>query len=91
MSKKKQKSDKMNAVIQFILDESQIPRVNIVTYLSMFGKMYNLDALLDYYERAKAQKEDNNIIYETIMHDLRGIREDPQTFVPRSASSVAGG
>jgi hypothetical protein len=88
MSDKKsdKRSDMMTTVINFIVDESSIPRVNVVSYLTMFGQMYDLDALLRYYKQASEQKEDSSVIYETIMHDLRGVREDPNTFNPRSAS-----
>jgi len=88
MSDKKnnKRSHMMTAVVDFIVDESTIPRVNVISYLTMFGGMYDLDALLRYYKQASEQKEDTNSIYETIMHDLRGVREDPKTFTPRSAS-----
>jgi hypothetical protein len=88
MSDKKnnKRSDMTTAVVNFIVDESSIPQVNVISYLTMFGGMYDLDALLRYYKQASEQKEDANIIYETIMHDLRGVREDPNTFTPRSAS-----
>lgn len=84
--KAKQRADKINALVNFIMASSEISRNHVFNYVVTFGQMYDLDALLRYYEWARENDESADDIFETIMHDLRGIREDPDSFSPRSAS-----
>ena len=48
--------------------------------------MYDIDALIRFYDWARENNEKDVDILETIMHDLNGIKEDPDSFCPRSSS-----
>ena len=82
----KVRADKVNAIAKFAADNSDVSVSTILNHLVMFGRMYDIDALIRYYDWACANDERDADILETIMHDLGGIREDPNTFSPRSSS-----
>ena len=73
--KAKQRVDKFNAPVNFIVTSSEISRNHAFNHVVAFGQMYDLDALLHCYEWACENDEIKDDIFETIMHDLRGIRE----------------
>lgn len=64
---------------------SNFPRILILNLLFVFGSMYDLYALLCYFEWAQDHHEREADILKTIMHDLNGIKQDPETFRPHSA------
>jgi hypothetical protein len=82
----KARADKVNAIAIFIAASSDVSISTILNYFVTFGRMYDIDALLRYYDWARANDESDADILETIMHDLNGIKEDPNTFSPRSSS-----
>ena len=82
----KARADKVNAIANFIAASSDVSVSTILNHLVTFGRMYDIDALLRYFDWARANDESNADILETIMHDLNGIKEDPNTFSPRSNS-----
>lgn len=80
------RAEKVNAIANFIVASSDVSVNTILNHLVTFGRMYDIDALLRYYDWARANDERDADILETIMHDLNGIKEDPDTFSPRSDS-----
>ncbi len=84
---KKKPAAKIKRLVDFIEKKSKIkfPRYFILNSLFMFGKIYDLDALLRYFEWAQDNRESDASILGTIMHDLNGIKQDPETFSPRSS------
>jgi len=82
----KARAEKVNAIANFIAASSDISVNTILNHLVTFGRMYDIDALLRYFDWARANDEGDADILETIMHDLNGIKEDPNTFSPRSNS-----
>ena len=82
----KARADKVNAIASFIATSSDISVSTILNHLVTFGRMYDIDALLRYFDWARANDERDADILEPIMHDLDGIKEDPDTFSPRSNS-----
>ena len=82
----KVRAEKVNAIANFVAASSDVSVNIILNHLVTFGRMYDIDALLRYYDWARANDERNADILETIMHDLNGIKEDPNTFSPRSSS-----
>jgi len=82
----KARADKVNAIAIFIAASSDVSISTILNHLVTFGRMYDIDALLRYFDWACANDESDVDILETIMHDLNGIKEDPNTFSPRSNS-----
>lgn len=82
----KARADKANAIANFIAPSSDVSVSTTLNYLVTFGRMYDIDALLRYYDWAHSNHESDADILETIMHDLSGIKEDPNTFSPRSNS-----
>ena len=82
----KARAEKVNAIAKFVAASSDVSVNAILNHLVMFGRMYDIDALLRYYDWARANDEPDADILETIMHDLNGIKEEPDTFSPRSSS-----
>lgn len=82
----KARAEKVNAIANFVAASSDVSVNTILNHLVTFGRMYDIDALLRYYDWARANDERDADILETIMHDLNGIKEDPNTFSPRSSS-----
>ena len=82
----KVRAEKVNAIANFVAASSDVSVNIILDHLVTFGRMYDIDALLRYYDWARANDERDADILETIMHDLNGIKEDPNTFSPRSSS-----
>lgn len=80
------RADRVNVIAKFVADNSDVSINVILNRLVAFGRMYEIDALIRYYDWARANGENDGEILETIMHDLGGIREDPNTFSPRSSS-----
>ena len=81
----KARAEKVNAIANFVAASSDVSVNIILDHLVTFGRMYDVDALLRYYDWARANDERDADILETIMHDLNGIKEDPNTFSPRSS------
>ncbi len=82
----KARADRVNAIAIFIAASSDVSVSTILNHLVTFGRMYDIDALLRYFDWARENDESDADILETIMHDLNGIQEDPDTFSPRSNS-----
>lgn len=82
----KARAEKVNVIANFVAASSDVSVNIILNHLVTFGRMYDIDALLRYYDWARANDERDADILETIMHDLNGIKEDPDTFSPRSGS-----
>lgn len=78
---------RMMRLIDFvrIKSASNLPRLLILNLLLVFGSMYDLNALLNYFEWAQGNHERDADILKTIMHDLNGIKHNPETFRPHSA------
>ena len=87
----KEQAARINRLIDFIemKSESNFPRMFIQDILLVFGSMYDLHALLCYFEWAQDHYESDETILETIMHDLNGIKQNPETFRPRTAGYSA--
>ena len=82
----KARADKVNAIANFIAASSDVSVNIVLNHLVTFGRMYDIDALLRYFDWARTNDESDADILETVMHDLNGIKEDPNTFSPRSNS-----
>jgi hypothetical protein len=84
---KEERIAKIHRLADFIekKSETKFPRFFILNRLSDFGRMYDLDALLRYFDWAQDNHESDAHILETITHDLNGIKQDPKTFSPRSS------
>ena len=78
---------RVNRLIDFIemKSESKFPRIHIQDILLVFGSMYDLHALLCYFKWAQDNHESDDTILKTILHDLNGIQQNPETFCPRTA------
>ena len=83
----KDQAARINRLIDFIemKSESKFPRIYIQDILLVFGSMYDLHALLCYFKWAQDSHESDDIILKTILHDLNGIQQNPETFCPRTA------
>ena len=82
----KARAEQINAIANFIAASSDVSVNIVLNHLVTFGRMYDIDALLRYYDWARTNDESDADILETVMHDLNGITEDPNTFSPRSNS-----
>lgn len=80
---------KLDRLIDFIESESTFPRILVLDMLLVFACMYEIHALLRYFKWAQDNHESDDDILETIMHDLNGITENPETFCPRTAGYSA--
>ena len=82
----KDQAARINRLIDFIemKSESKFPRAHIQDILLVFGSMYDLDALLCYFKWAQDNHESEDLILKTILHDLYGIKQNPETFCPRT-------
>ena len=85
----KEQAVRINRLLDFIekKSEAKFPRSYIQDILLVFESMYDLHALLSYFESAQEHHESEDTILETIMHDLYGIKQNPKTFRPRSADT----
>ncbi len=85
----KEQAVRINHLLDFIerKSESKFPRSFIKDILLVFASMYDLHALLSYFEWAQLHHESEDTILETIMHDLYGIKQNPETFNPHSAET----
>ena len=82
----KARAEKVNAIAKFVASSSDVSLNTILSHLVTFGRMYDIDALIRYYDWAREDNERDLDILETIMHDLNGIKEDNHAFSPRSSS-----
>jgi len=82
----KARASKVNSIAKFVAISSGVSINIMLNHLVTFGRMYDIDALLRYFDWARANDESDADILETIMHDLNGTQEDPTTFSPRSNS-----
>ena len=82
----KVRAKKVNTIALFVATSSDVSFNTVLNHLVTFGRMYDIDALIRYYDWASTNDESEANILETIMHDLSGIKEDPDTFSPRSSS-----
>ena len=76
---------KIASLINFIESKTNFPRILILDAILEFERLYDLPALLRYIEWARDNRESDDVILGTILHDLSGIKKDPATFCPRSA------
>ena len=76
---------KLDRLIDFLERESSLPRILILDMLLVFACMYDIHALLRYFEQAQDNHENDDDVLETIMHDLNGITQNPETFCPRTS------
>ena len=83
----REQAARIKRLIDFIeiKSESKFPRMFIQDILLVFGSMYDLHALLSYFVWAQDNHESDGVILETIMHDLYGVKQNPETFCPRTA------
>ena len=78
---------RVNRLADFIEIKSgaDFPRILLLNLLHVFGSMYDLYALLCYFEWAQDHHVREADILKTIMHDLNGIKHNPETFRPLTA------
>jgi len=76
---------KLDRLIDFLESETSFPRIVIMDMLLVFSCMYDIHALLRYFEQAQDKRVSNEELLETIVDDLNGITQNPETFRPRSA------
>ena len=76
---------KITSLINFIESKTDFPRILILNAILDFERLYDLPALLRYFRWAQYNRESDNAILGTILHDLHGIEKDHKTFCPRSA------
>jgi hypothetical protein len=76
---------KLDRLIDFLEREASLPRIVILDMLLVFACMYDIHALLRYFQQAQDKHVSNDDILETIVDDLNGITQNPETFHPRSA------
>ena len=78
---------KLDRLIDFLERETSFPRIVIMDMLLVFSCMYDIHALLRYFEQAQDKRVSNEQLLETIVDDLNGITQNPETFRPRSAEA----
>jgi hypothetical protein len=78
---------KLDHLIDFLERKTSFPRIVILDMLLVFACMYDIHALLRYFERAQENQVSNEELLETIVDDLNGITQNPETFRPRSADT----
>jgi hypothetical protein len=78
---------KLDLLIDFLESQTSFPRIVIMDMLLVFSCMYDIHALLRYFERARENHVDEEELLETIVDDLNGITQNPATFRPRSADT----
>ena len=78
---------KLDRLIEFLEREASLPRIVILDMLLVFACMYDIHALLRYFQQAQDKHMSNDDILETIVDDLNGITQNPETFHPRSAET----
>jgi hypothetical protein len=78
---------KLDRLINFLVSQTSFPRIVVMDMLLVFSCMYDIHALLRYFEQAQANQVSNEELLETIVDDLNGITQNPETFHPRSADT----
>jgi len=78
---------KLDRLIDFLERETSFPRIVIMDMLLVFSCMYDIHALLRYFEQAQDKRVNNDEILETVVNDLNGITQNPEIFRPRSAEA----
>ena len=78
---------KLDRLIDFIESATGFPRILVLDMLLVFACMYDIHALLRYFKQAQDSHESDTDILETIINDLNGITQNPETFRPRSAEA----
>jgi hypothetical protein len=78
---------KLERLTDFLEREASLPRIVILDMLLVFACMYDIHALLRYFIQAQDKHVSNDDILETIVGDLNGITQNPETFRPRSADA----
>jgi len=78
---------KLEHLIDFLESQTSLPRIVVLDMLLVFACMYDIHALLRYFEQAQANQVSNEELLETIVDDLNGITQNPETFRPRSAEA----
>jgi hypothetical protein len=78
---------KLDRLIDFLESQTSFPRIVIMDMLLVFSCMYDIHALLRYFEQAQENHVDEEELLETIVDDLNGITQNPATFRPRSADT----
>jgi hypothetical protein len=78
---------KLDRLIDFLERETSFPRIVIMDMLLVFSCMYDIHALLRYFEQAQDKRVSNEELLETIVDDLNGITQNPEIFRPRSAEA----
>lgn len=78
---------KLDRLIDFLESQTSFPRIVIMDMLLVFASMYDIHALLRYFERAQENHVNEEELLETIVDDLNGITQNPETFRPRSADT----
>jgi|GEM_PF-3457149 len=87
----KEQAARINRLVDFIemKSEAKFPRIFIQDILLVFGSMYDLHALLCYFKWAQDHHESDDTILKTILYDLGGVQQNPETFCPRTAGYSA--
>lgn len=80
---------KLDRLIDFLEREASLPRILILDMLLVFACMYDIHALLRYFKWAQDNHTSDDDILETIIYDLNGITQNPETFCPRTAGHSA--
>jgi hypothetical protein len=78
---------KLDRLIDFIERATGFPRISVQDMLLEFASMYDIHALLRYFKSAQDNHESDADILETIIYDLNGITQNPETFRPRSVET----
>jgi hypothetical protein len=78
---------KLDRLIDFLERQTSFPRIVIMDMLLVFSCMYDIHALLRYFEQARENHVNEEELLETIVDDLNGITQNPETFRPRSADT----
>ena len=78
---------KLEHLIDFLERGTSLPSIVIMDMLLVFSCMYDIHALLLYFERAQENHVNEEELLETIVDDLNGITQNPETFRPRSADT----
>jgi len=78
---------KLDRLIDFLESQTSFPRIVIMDMLLVFSCMYDIHALLRYFEQAQENHVNEEELLEAIVNDLNGITQNPETFHPRSADT----
>lgn len=78
---------KLEHLIDFLERGTSLPRIVIMDMLLVFACMYDVHSLLRYFKQAQEKHVSDEEILKTIVDDLNGIMQNPETFRPRSAET----